>query len=97
MRDSLALCGGRYAFLEKLSCRHVEHLLCQQLLQLGVLIRRYAPHSSVFNRLASDTVIPEYFAFQAETRAFRHSMLAAQISALRAVDVYVDRAPARSR
>jgi hypothetical protein len=24
-----------------------------------------APHSSVFDRLASDTVIPEYFAFQA--------------------------------
>ena len=42
-----------------------------------------APHSSAFSRLASDTVIPEYFAFQAETRALRHPVLAAEIGTLR--------------
>jgi hypothetical protein len=37
MRDSLALHGGHYHFLKKLSHRsHVEHLLGQQPLQLGV-------------------------------------------------------------
>lgn len=50
--------------------------------ELGPMV--LAPHSSAFSRLASDTVIPEYFAFQAETRALRHPVLAAQISALRA-------------
>jgi hypothetical protein len=66
MRDSIALRGGRYHFSDSSSfiAAIVGHLLCQQLLQVGVLIRRYASHSSVFDRLVSDTVIPEYFAFQ---------------------------------
>ena len=38
--------------------------------------------SNAFSRLASDTVIPEYFAFQAETRALGHPVLATEIGTI---------------
>lgn len=39
--------------------------------------------SGVFSRLASGTVIPQCVAFQAETHALRHAVLAAEVRALR--------------
>jgi len=61
-----------------LHCRHVEHLLGQQLLQLGVLVFERLQPLGLGHRHAGILRLPSI------ERAFRHAMLAAQIGALRA-------------
>ena len=73
MRDSLALRDGRHHFFWSSSRIAAMSSICSAksffsfAFSFGAALgpMALAPHSSAFSRLASDTVIPEYFAFQA--------------------------------
>ena len=80
MRDSFALHGGRHHFfLEKFSHRsHVQHLLGQELLQLGILVLERLQPLGLGHRHPGILRLPGI------ERAFRHAVLAAEIGTLRA-------------
>lgn len=61
MRDSLALHGGRYHFFDSNSFFAAVLSICSANSRFSFAFAS----SSAISRLASDTVIPEYFDFQA--------------------------------
>lgn len=61
MRDSLALHGRRYHFFDSSSFIAAMSSICSASKRFSLAFSS----SNAYSRLASDTVIPEYFAFQA--------------------------------
>lgn len=66
MRDSLALHGGRRHFFYSSSFIAAMSSICSVKSRFSFAFSS----SSAFSRLASDTVIPEYFAFQGHNVEF---------------------------
>ena len=61
MRDCLALHDGRHHFFDRSSFIAAMSSICSASSRFSLAFSSY----SAFSRLASDTVIPDYFAFQA--------------------------------